>query len=288
MMAILQDSDVGRAWGPNMMRTRLFKQSLVALALFAVMTNGADGQVRTSRTGRVVLVELFTSQGCDMCPTAEKILGELGDSSKSVAPVSLHVDYFNRPWKDPFSDALNSQRQMSYHNTYKGPKDPSLGLYYTPMMMVDGVTTVNGRNSAALKSAVSAALKKSPGVTIQSKVVYEGNSGNARLAVTITPIFSKTNGKEQLVCAILRDDHPATKVESGENAGKTLVNRFPSLKFKFEKLKFEEKKPLDVSFDFELDKAWDPSKLRFVIFVQDVATGEVHQTSVIPIAANSK
>lgn len=266
-----------------MMRARLFQQILFVVALLIIFPFDSYGQGRPARSGRVVLVELFTSQGCDMCPTAEKILGELGTSNKSVAPIALHVDYFNRPWKDPFSDTLNSQRQMSYQNTYKGPKDPSLGLYYTPMVMVDGTTTVNGRDPVTLKSAVSAARQKPSGVTIQAKIVRDDKSGVTRLAVSVTPIFSKTNGKEQLICAVLRDDKPTTKVESGENAGKTLENRYPSLKFKFEKLKLEDKKPIDVAFEFEMDKAWDLSKLDFVVFVQDVASGEVHQTAVIPL-----
>ena len=257
------------------------------IAVLAILPADAYSQRQSSRTGRTVLVELYTSQGCDMCPTAEKILGELGGSSKSVAPVALHVDYFNRPWKDPFSDSLNSQRQMSYQNTYKGPKDPSLGLYYTPMVMVDGTKTVNGRDSASLKSAVAAARQKAPGVTIQAKINREVEKGKTRLSVTVTPILSRTNGKEQLICAVLREDHSTTSVESGENAGKTLENRYPSLRFKFERLKIEDKKPVDVTFEFDMDKSWDDSKLNFVIFVQDVATGEVHQTSVIPLSGKS-
>ena len=54
---------------------------------------------------RMVLVELFTSQGCDMCPTAEKMLGALAESNKEIVPIAFHVDYFNDPWKDVFSDA---------------------------------------------------------------------------------------------------------------------------------------------------------------------------------------
>jgi hypothetical protein len=32
---------------------------------------------------RMVLVELYTSQGCDMCPAAEKILGALSERERS-------------------------------------------------------------------------------------------------------------------------------------------------------------------------------------------------------------
>src|ERR1044071_4466948 len=100
---------------------------------------------RTEAT-RMVLVELYTSQGCDMCPTAEKILGALAERDRRIVPIAFHVDYFNKPWKDVFSDPLYSQRQMSYNQIYTKPKPAEYGLYYTPMLMIDGEQSVNGRD----------------------------------------------------------------------------------------------------------------------------------------------
>ena len=87
---------------------------------------------------RMVLVELYTSQGCDMCPTAEKMLGALAERDRGIVPIAFHVDYFNDPWKDVFSDPLYSQRQMTYNQLYTKPKNAEYGLYYTPMLMIDG------------------------------------------------------------------------------------------------------------------------------------------------------
>ena len=36
------------------------------------------------------------------------------------------------------------------------------------------------------------------------------------------------NGRELLVCAVLREDLVVTEVDSGENGGKTLTARFPA------------------------------------------------------------
>jgi len=256
-----------------------------ALVILCTVTPVVVAQSRSSAARRLVLVELYTSQGCDMCPTAEKFLGELGDTSRTVAPVALHVDYFDKPWKDPFSDKLHSERQMSYHNTYKGPKHPELGLYYTPMVMVDGLTTVNGRDPAGLKAAVAVARQKPPGVAIRAKLDRQEGARTVRLTATVDPLSDKLRGRDQLVCVVLRDDKVATEVKSGENADKTLSNRFPARKMQFETVKLEAKSPRDIPFEFVVDPAWDASKLAFIVFVQDVATGEVHQTAMIPLAA---
>jgi hypothetical protein len=72
---------------------------------------------------RLVLVELYTSQGCDMCPTAEKLLGALAERERGIVPIAFHIDYFNKPWKDVFSDPLYSQRQMTYNQLYTKPKN---------------------------------------------------------------------------------------------------------------------------------------------------------------------
>src|SRR4051812_36680135 len=102
--------------------------SMTAATLLA-QESGRDG------ARRMVLVELYTSQGCDMCPAAEKILGALAEKERGIVPIAFHVDYFNDPWKDVFSDPLYSRRQMTYNELYKGPKNPDYGLYYTPMLM---------------------------------------------------------------------------------------------------------------------------------------------------------
>lgn len=274
----------------NMQKIVLRTGSLAVLiaTCLSLFVAKSIAQTTSVRSGRLVLVELFTSQGCDMCPTAERILGELGDSNRSVAAVAMHVDYFNRPWKDPFSDSLFSDRQMSYHNTYKGPKDPKLGLYYTPMVMVDGLTTVNGRDPARLRAAVAAARKKPPGVRIQGRVEGKPSAkGLIRLNVSLTPVSEKLKGRDQLLCAILRDDSVTTNVDSGENAGKTLTNRFPARKMQFQTLKLESKAASEISLEFSLDSDWDQSRLSFVVFLQDVATGEVHQTAVIALSSSA-
>jgi hypothetical protein len=77
---------------------------MIALLLPALSTRAAAQETGRDAARRMVLVELYTSQGCDMCPTAERMLGALGD--RRIVPIALHVDYFNDPWQDVFSDPL--------------------------------------------------------------------------------------------------------------------------------------------------------------------------------------
>ena len=58
-----------------------------------------------------VLLELFTSQECSSCPSADALLGELAHQP-GVLALGLHVDYWNRlGWRDPYSSALFTDRQ---------------------------------------------------------------------------------------------------------------------------------------------------------------------------------
>ena len=54
-----------------------------------------------------ILLELFTSQGCSSCPTADAFVRELprlGFDRSKVVPLVFHVDYWNDlGWTDPFS-----------------------------------------------------------------------------------------------------------------------------------------------------------------------------------------
>ncbi len=154
--------------------------------LVAVGPNRAASADEGNGSKRMVLVELYTSQGCDMCPTAEKVLGALAERDRGIVPIAFHVDYFNDPWKDVFSDPLYSQRQMTYNQIYTKPKNPEYGLYYTPMLMIDGEQSVNGRDPASAEAAIRQALAKKPAVGLDVALDLKGDglSGTATIKVT--------------------------------------------------------------------------------------------------------
>lgn len=241
-----------------------------------------NGSSANANAKRMVLVELYTSQGCDMCPTAEKVLGALAERDRRVVPIAFHVDYFNKPWKDVFSDPLYSQRQMVYNQIYTGPKPAEYGLYYTPMLMIDGEQSVNGRDPAAAGSAIRQALARKPAVRldVDLDLPRDGLSGTATVKVASrSPRVEKT---PLLVCAVLREDGTVTDVPSGENAGKALVARFPARQTRFDTIELKGKAPATQRFSFQVEPTWNRRTLRLAVFVQDKRTGAVHQAADLP------
>jgi hypothetical protein len=262
-----------------------FFRGFAALAIVVVGTGGTFAQSERrdgSNSNRMVLVELYTSQGCDMCPAAEAILGALAERDRSIVPIAFHVDYFNEPWKDIFSDRLYSQRQLAYDQLYTKPKNTEYGLYYTPMLMIDGQQAVNGRDRVSAEAAIRKAIARKPevGVDVAIAVTGDGLSGTATIKVmSRTPRSEKT---PLLLCAVLREDGVITNVLSGENKGKSLVARFPARRTKYEYIELDGRSASTQRFPFEIEPAWNQKNLRLAVFVQDKRTGVVHQAADVP------
>ena len=71
------------------------------------------GQARAAEPIDVV-VELFSSQGCNSCPPGDSLLGELRDKP-GVLALTFHVDYWDYlGWKDTLAAPDFSQRQYDY------------------------------------------------------------------------------------------------------------------------------------------------------------------------------
>lgn len=231
---------------------------------------------------RAVLVELYTSQGCDMCPAAEEILGRLAADVPGIVPIAFHVDYFDKPWKDVFSDELYSRRQMTYNDVYAGPKPESYGLYYTPMMMIDGAKSVNGRDRAAAVAAIRAARARPPAVSLDVDLDVAEDGLSATAALRVSRRSGRLGDSPLLLCAVLREDRVATEVRSGENAGKTLVARFPARRTEYDFIELKDDAPASKSFRFAVDPAWNRENLRLACFVQDRRSAVVHQAVDVP------
>jgi hypothetical protein len=236
---------------------------------------------RTEPT-RMVLVELYTSQGCDMCPTAEKILGALAERDSRIVPIAFHVDYFNNPWKDVFSDPMYSQRQMAYNRIYTKSKNPDYGLYYTPMLMIDGEQSVNGRDPASASAAIRQALARKPAVRLDVSLDIKSGGFSGTATIKVTSRSTRAEKSPLLVCAVLREDGVVTDVPAGENAGKSLIARFPARQTKYETIEVDGKSSITQRFSFEVEPAWNRQKLRLAVFVQDKRTGMVHQAADVP------
>jgi hypothetical protein len=258
---------------------------LAALVIVALGTGGgfAQSEARVdSIANRKVLVELYTSQGCDMCPAAEKLLGALAERDRRIVPIAFHVDYFNDPWKDAFSDPLYSQRQMAYNRLYTKPKHPEYGLYYTPMLMIDGEQSVNGRDRAAAEAAIRQALARKPAVRLDVALDLKGDGLSGTATIQVTSRSARAEKSPLLVCAVLREDGVVTDIPSGENAGKSLVARFPARQTKYEFIELDGKSPATQRFTFAIEPAWNRQNLRLAVFVQDKRTGAVHQAADLP------
>jgi hypothetical protein len=252
-----------------------------------VLAQDARRDDSKSEPERKVLVELYTSQGCDMCPTAEKVLGALAERDRRIVPIAFHVDYFNDPWQDVFSDPLYSQRQATYNQIYTKPKNAEYGLYYTPMLMIDGEQSVNGRDLAAAEAAIRQALARKPVVGLDVALALKGEGLSGTATITVTSRSARAEKSPLLVCAVLREDGVVTAIPSGENKGRSLVARFPARQTKYEFIELDGKSPRKQRFQFEIEPAWKRQNLRLAVFVQDKRTGIVHQATDLPWRSTS-
>ena len=265
------------------------QRGLIMLAIAAIVAAGAAAGVGAEpkpASARKALVELYTSQGCDMCPAADQLLarlGALGYGPDRIVALSFHVDYFNDPWKDPFSDAVYSQREMAY-NTALNRKD----LYFTPMMMIDGRHPMLGSDQPRAQAALKEVLKERPGVLLAIDLVKgPGDSNGKTLKVTVTDAASEAAGRDLLVGAAIFENLTTTTVPSGENAGKTLVEHSTVRKFVYQRIRLDATHPSALSFPLVLPADANAARSGVAVFVQDWLKGNVHQADAVSWSGGS-
>ncbi len=261
------------------MKARLVAFLLLASFTIALADDGANSPAPTKK----VLVELYTSQGCNSCPSANEFLGQLGKlgyGPDQIVPIAFHVDYFNEPWVDPFSNKDFSRREMAYNEVLKR-KD----LYFTPMMMVDGRSPMLGSNKPEALKAIKKSLADKPGASI--KLALSGKEADRSLKLDLSPIGSEIAGRSLMVGVVLTEGPITTRVPSGENAGKALVEPFVVRSFAFKQAKLEGSGGQSFTFPIKLPSDSVEAKCRVAAFVQDWDDGKVYQAESIPLVAPS-
>jgi hypothetical protein len=176
-------------------------------------TATADGQTVPQPVPARAVVELFTSQGCSSCPPADVVLQAYAKDPGVIA-LSFPVDYWDYlGWKDTLASPRNSERQRAY------AKARGDGAIYTPQVVVNGVTHVNGALKADIASAIEATTKKIEADRPQLWFWQERNTLNIAVGAAAAGHIVK----DSTVWLGIVQSSAAIDIKRGENTGKSLV-----------------------------------------------------------------
>jgi len=147
-----------------------------------------------------VVVELYTSEGCNSCPPADRWLSSL-KTNPAVLAAAFHVDYWDRlGWKDRFGSARYTERQAQLQAA------AGARYSYTPQVIVNGR---DWRRWPELPAPISRAA-------VQLSMQRAGE----QVELQVTPV-QDLRQRLALWWAVLEDDH-VSQVKAGENSGTTL------------------------------------------------------------------
>lgn len=260
---------------------------VLALTLTVLGVAGTTNAVAQSKPARKkVLVELFVSHGCNLCPKGEQVLGKLVDGNDRVVPLVFHVDYFNKPWKDPFSDPKFSRREWEYSTLFD--KKHKIGkpeyLYLTPLLMVGGQVPMVASNADSpdkARVALSRLLSEPVEYDLRMRLEAGADARNKTLVVTAGALSTRAVGNPVLIGAAITEDRLATEVKSGELEGKTYNARHVVRRIGVETVTPQRGRPATLRIPVSLESDWAADRCRVVIFAQDEKTGVVSQADML-------
>jgi hypothetical protein len=237
--------------------------AVVCILCLATVTAIAAECTATSAPHRIPLLELYTSEGCDSCPPADRWVSSLrsrGYGTDRVVVLAFHVDYWDRlGWPDRFAQARFTERQRLVNNRNQSR------VIYTPQLVLNGKDYRRG-------------VRDDP--TGFAAIAREPAKGALSLTIKATEsqwiVNGKSSGADAQTWIALYENDLATDVRAGENRNKRLhhdfvvrdiAGPFPSG---------------GLSHIFKIDPAWKRRDLSIAGFIQDPRTGDVLQAVGVP------
>jgi hypothetical protein len=216
-----------------------------------------------------VLVELFTSEGCASCPTADTLLARLQREqpvpAAEILALEEHVDYWDSlGWRDRFALSQFSARQSAYTERLQ------LSSEYTPQMIVDGTEQFAGNDIVHAFHAIARAAGTHKLDLVLAPLVFDRDHVTGKVSLALRAASRHT---ADLYAAVV-ESSASTQVLGGDNTGATLnhvsivreMRRIGTLaRVRAAPLKFSLSIPQDAS----------AANLRVVVFIQRAGQGAV-------------
>jgi hypothetical protein len=213
----------------------------------------------------VVVLELFTSQGCSSCPPADRVLTKIGkdpDLAGRVIPLAYHVDYWDYiGWKDPFASELWSNRQRDYaHKAFETRR------IYTPQIVINGRSHLVGSNASAVHQNIVKAAAAPNAAQISATRTPDGKG----IKISATAVLGEDAAAPLRVVVVVYENKLTTRVTRGENTGRTLENDHIVRKLiGAGSVSGKAGSSVTVDTTVVLDPTWKAGNVGFVVMLQD-------------------
>lgn len=238
--------------------------------LFILITASFYVKAQGIKSEPVVVIELFTSQGCSSCPSADRLLANLAQNTngQEIYGLSFHVSYWNRlGWTDPYSSEQFTLRQRKYGSVM------NLRTIYTPQMIVNGTYEFVGSNKSKADFYIDKALDEPLEVEI---LLEDVKIKNDLLSFQYT---IKEDNKDSFLNVAIVEKQVENHVPRGENRGLTLKHENVVRQFKA----FDSATNGIVNYDIE--KSFDLNNCDLIIYLQDKRHLKIYAARKIEISS---
>lgn len=254
--------------GENGMRNRY--GTLLTIVLTGVLSGAAGHSTAAGSTPRVALLELYTSEGCNSCPPADRWISSLrrpGLIPQQLVVLAFHVDYWNYlGWQDRFSQRRFTDRQQAL------VRANGLRTAYTPQLVLNGR---DFRDTAGIETQVARNNKQVPSVGLTLRADKQASALKA--SVLVNPQTRSAHEPMELYVA-LYENNLESEVKAGENRGERLRHDYV-VRVLVGPVAVAPDKATRQEWQIPLAADWKRADLGLAAFVQSVRSGEVLQAT---------
>lgn len=192
------------------------KRLLLIMSLMASPTFAADTIIISSNGQQTAVLELYTSEGCSSCPSADRWLAalvELPNDELDVLALAFHVDYWDYlGWKDRFGSPryTSRQRQLGSNNNQR--------TIYTPEFFVDGKEARGTRN---VLDKIRSANKQQAQIQLKLSISKSSNA----LQIELESVTPDAVDKPLRHRYFVYENQLMSDVTRGENSGERLFHQ---------------------------------------------------------------
>jgi hypothetical protein len=240
-----------------------------ALAMNSLPPAGAKPYCESHSTARrVAVIELYTSEGCNSCPPADRWMSSLPSRDFNVdrvVPLGFHVDYWDYlGWRDRFAQASFSAR-----------------VVYTPQLLLNG--TEIRRHLIDSEFADRLARVNSRAAAAELRLVQRAGAAGVSIELESRVIEPSAQKFSETYVALL-ENNLSSEVRAGENSGKVLLHDFV-VREMIGPLRADCLGRLRWSGTVALHGHWKRPDLGIAAFVQDIRDGDVLQALRAPLCS---